>query len=401
MNFSNKDSSDHIFKEGEVFDAKEQLTNLGKEYHGEEGLQHLDEFKEKLRYQELGFSSVEANLFDLIEKNPDASIEDFNKLIESDVKKYGLTKNQIEIISDIFKGYQEKHQSIQEIIKKFTNEEGNIDSKNLYKEFFNKEPKDEVAVIVRPMTINFCPKDMDDYAYLIGDAFLESRDVNKDDYEFSKRFAGRRLEGSLLQGFDSIITIEHPSFFDKDVEELSSVLDHEEQHALNELKKKTYNFDLDNLLNKMNTIEKITGNKIPIELRSFLISNYKIESLIKDEISAYYKSKNTPKSISKTILRKDNIYDYGFDYNKKEENQEDIFDEKYIKLVENAIIAFNDLLKSKLPENQVQQLLFNEPIAKWPKVVERITGIKKKPKDKEKDTERYISKVINHNKSTQ
>ncbi|MCX6794740.1 MAG: hypothetical protein NTY31_02005 [Candidatus Falkowbacteria bacterium] len=385
-----------LFKEGEVFDAKKRLANLRKKYHGEEGLEHLEEFKEKLNFQELGFSSVEVKLFNLIEAKPEASLDDLNSLIESEVKKYALTKKQTEIIFSIFKGYQEKHQAIKEMTNQHLDEKGEVKGKELFKEFFNKEPRDEVKVLIRPMTINFCPKNLDDYVYLIDDAFLEGREAGDDDRALAKKYAGRRLEGSLLKGFNNLVTIENPFFFDKNIDELSAVLNHEEQHAFNSLKVDVHNVEIDKLLDKINNIEKETGAKIPEELKSFLIKNYQTELFIKDEISAYFKEGLSPKYISKVLLEKNTLYDYGFDYNKPAGGQENEFDEKYVQLVKNAIIAFFDLLKHGYSNEEVQNLLFHEPIGTWPRVTARISGRKKSPEDKKKDEEKYISKVIYH-----
>ncbi|MDP2944727.1 MAG: hypothetical protein Q8N57_04175 [bacterium] len=385
-----------LFKEGEVFDAKKRLANLRKKYHGEEGLEHLEEFKEKLNFQELGFSSIEAKLFNLIEAKPEASLEDLSGLIKNEIKKYALTKRQTEIIFSIFWGYQEKHQAIKGITSQHLDEEGEIKGKELFKEFFNKEPRDEVKVLIRPMTINFCPKNLDDYAYLIDGAFLEGREAGDDDRALAKKYAGRRLGGSLLKGFNNLVTIENPSFFDKSIDELSSVLDHEEQHAFNSLKTDVYNVEIDKLLGKINNIERETGAKISEELKAFLIKNYQTELFIKDEISAYFKERLSPKYISKVLLEKNTLYHYGFDYNKSVAGQENEFDAEYVKLVKNAIIAFYDLLKHGYSNEEVQNLLFNELIGTWPRVVERISGGKKSPEDKKKDEEKYISKVIYH-----
>jgi len=383
-----------LFKEGEIFDAKERLTNLRRKYHGEEGLKHLGEFKEKLNFQELGFSSMEAKLFDLIKENPDASLADLNSLVADDIKKYALTKKQTEIITSIFRKYQEKHEDIKNIISQHLDENGEIKGRELYKEFFNKESQDEVRVLVGPMTINFCPKNIDDYAYLVNDAFLENRETDDNDRTIAKKYAGRRLWGSLLKGFDDIVTIENPFFFDKSADELSDVLDHEERHVFNVLKAGVYNVEVDKSLDKINNIERESGSKISEELKYFLIKNYRVELMVKDEISAYFRDKFSPKCVSKTLLKKNTIYDSGFDYNKKEKSQEDEFDENYVKLVKNAIIAFSDLLKYGFDNKNVQNLLFNEPIAKWPRVVERIVGEKKSLEDKKRDEKRYISKIV-------
>jgi len=137
-----EETTEPLFKEGEVFDAKKRLLNLRKKYHGKEGLERLKDFKEKLNFQELGFSSIEVKLFDLIEKNPDASIDDLKKLVEDDFKKYALTKKQVKIIVDIFLEYQKKHGLIQKIVSEHTDENGKINGGTLYKKFFNRDPKD-------------------------------------------------------------------------------------------------------------------------------------------------------------------------------------------------------------------------------------------------------------------
>jgi len=81
-----------------------------------------------------------------------------------------------------------------------------------------------------------------------------------------------------------------------------------------------------------------------------MINNSKIEFKVKDEIIAYFKQGYTSKFVSKALLGKDTIYRYGYKYNRGDQDEEDIdwdnFDPKYKELVENAIIAFVNLLKS-------------------------------------------------------
>ena len=392
-----EETTEPLFKEGEVFDAKKRLLNLRKKYHGKEGLERLKDFKEKLNFQELGFSSIEVKLFDLIEKNPDASIDDLKKLVEDDFKKYALTKKQVKIIVDIFLEYQKKHGLIQKIVSEHTDENGKINGGTLYKKFFNRDPKDEIKILIRPMTLNFCPRDGEDYAFLINDAFLENRPVNENDKTIAKRFAGRRLSGSLLPGFDNIVTVENPFFFDKNEEEMVQVIEHEEQHAFNKLRTNVYDFEMNALLGKINDLEKRLGNKISEDLKSFLINNYRIESMTKDEIIAYFKERFSTKYVSKVLLKKNTIYDSGFDYNKEKEERGNTndFDLKYVNLVKEAVIAYGELLKNGFSENKVQNLLFNEPLVFWPKMVKRIIGRKKTQKEKRKDEEKYISKTLN------
>jgi hypothetical protein len=388
-----------MFKKGEIFDARERLIRLRKEHHGEEGLRCLEEFKKKLNFQELGFSAMEATLFDLIEKNPEATLEDLRGLMESGIKKYALTERQAEIIYSIFKGYQEKHRVIGEIVSRHRDDRGEIKGKELFKEFFGKEACDELKVVVRPMTINFCPKNKNDYLYLISDVFLEDDGFEGEDRTraakyVTNNYAGRRLAQSRLKGFDNILTVESPLFFEDRPDRFLDVLIHEEQHAFNALKIDVYNVELDKLLEVINRIEKESGASIPDELLSFLIKDYKIEFCVKDEISAYFKEGRSAKDISKVLLNQNTIYDFGFDYNRPKPDRGSGFDEKYSKLVKSAIIAFADLLGWGYHDKVVQSLLLNEPVSKWPRITERILGKKKSPVQKKRDEEKYISKVI-------
>ena len=72
----------------------------------------------------------------------------------------------------------------------------------------------------------------------------------------------------------------------------------------------------------------------------------------------------------------------------------DYFSPEYLELVENGIVAFANLLKAGYSMEKVINLLYVEPLKKWPKEAERLTGIIKNTIEKERDKNKFISKKI-------
>lgn len=387
--------SSPVFQEGEIFDAEKELVNL-KQYHGQAGLDKLKIYQEKLNFKKQGLASMEVKLFDLINKNPAAQADDLTNLISADIKKYALTEAEKNRFYSILDAYQKKHQPIEKIRQEYADEQGRLDGRAMYKRFFDKDPEGDVKVVIRPMTISFCPNNFDDYAYLVNEAYLDRRDINDDDKTIARTLGGGSLGKSLVDGFDNILTVESPNYFNSQ-KSINNVADHEEQHVYNRLKADIYNIEVDELLRKINKIEADTGQEIPKNLLNFMIRNSEIEFRIKDELSAYFKDNSTTKRTSKAILGKDTIYRYSYRYNKHDraipKNPE--FDPHYVRIVEEAIIAFVDLMKSGYNQDQAQSFLFNEPLATWPRSVARLIKLNKKPEDKNKDKEKYISKLVN------
>ncbi|HKM40749.1 MAG TPA: hypothetical protein VJZ99_02570, partial [Patescibacteria group bacterium] len=124
-----------------------------------------------------------------------------------------------------------------------------------------------------------------------------------------------------------------------------------------------------------------------------LSRNAKIESQVKDEISAHFTDNEIIKNISLSLLVPETIYTYGYDYNESE-TEGNYMHPDYFKVAQNGIIAMANLKLAGYDDRTSQALLMSEALQSWPKVVDRIIGERRSAERKKEDLEKNIDKDI-------
>jgi len=389
----NKINRKSPFAEGEIFDAQEELNNL-KQFHGEEGLEKVKKFKEKLRCQRLGLARMENKVIEYLEQNNNLQEEELLSLISADIREYALNNEQIEALKNSIKEFVYKNNNINEVVNTCKDEKGEILSNKLYEKIFGKAPEGKVEAIVNSYSIYFRPSTDNDYCYVASAAYKKRRSLTEKDMKYAKSGGGMKLDSYPNKKLNGLISIENAFFFNNP-EASNNIMIHERKHVINGVLGKYFNMpDNDEVFRKYQ--ESIREGKMKNENgeNEFIIlnrENLDIEKRIKDEICAYFKDGSSPKYISRLLLQDNTIYDYAYSYNL---NGSDDFDLEYLDLVEDGITAFAEFINKGYKVDEVINLLLPEPLNKWPKILQRMTNFRMNSAKWQKKKKAYISQKI-------
>ncbi len=363
----------------EIFDPEEELSKI-KEMPKEKRREKLREFKEKLAYQKEGLARTQEELIKTIRENPDITWPElYGKALDLLVKYGADTEgNQIKI-DEILRGYYKKHWFIKKARERFP------DDNNLFEAIFGRPPQGRIEVIEGPVTLYFRCHDIRDYALISQQTFLDYRDPTMTEIRATKREGGVSISTSLIPNLRGTIIAERArgEFTDNQ----KAIYIHEEQHAIKRL------FDE----RPIKTMWKTTW---PYEMDTSLTKQFRIireqmaELRVKDEILAYMKEgRRDPEEIFKILTmsgQDGGLYDYLEDEkrelialhsrNKSPDEQKmitetvkQVFETEYHKLIKDGIDAFQDLIDNGYTTAQTIALLNAEPLARWPKIVRRLT----------------------------
>lgn len=381
------------FASGEVFDAQTELVEL-KKFHGQAGLEKLAEFKEKLRFQKLGLTKMEAAVLDYLDKNEQVKETEILDFLQADIEKYALSQTQIEALQASVKDLVRKNKNIRALVDTCRNQDGQVEPNLVYTKVFGEEPKGQVGLDVNSYSLYFRPSDNQDFCYVASGAYKRHRALKKKDLEYAQTSGGVKLDTYPSKKLNGLIAIQNAEFFDHP-EVTKRVADHEKRHVINGIIAKYFtSADNEDVYRRYQSLTNQVGqedNEVDQELVDKLGGNLDIEKRIKDEICAHFKDGHSSKRISKALLRDETIYDYGYDYNSSEDQE---FDPEYLDLVEDGIVAFQELTKHGYDTNQAISLLLVEPLIKWPKIVSRIVDKKFDQQAWEGKKKMYISRLI-------
>ncbi len=380
---------DSIFKnkaKGDAFNIEKDLGDIRKKYHGQEGLEKIQELKESWRFQKKGLAEIQAKALEEINNlDKDFSATMFLKESNDLFDKYLLNDDARLKIERTLKICEDRIYRIKSLQEKSRDKEGKIDDKKLFKLVFRFSPQGEIKCIIKPLYIYFKMDNEEDYAVVFSGSYLKNKKPAPDDFNRCKAYAGSKLEKSFFPELRGGILVESPScFFDDDFSK--KILIHEERHVLNDL---IFKNSLSDGVLALKLIKKLEENQEEKQLD--LIQNSSIEMFAKDEISAYFQERHSGKFISNTLLRDETIYDYAYYYNYSETDGEEIHKD-YYKIVQGGIVAFAKMLDSGMDISSVQGILMTEPLASWPKVSERMIGGKIKDEDFKKNISKKIRK---------
>jgi len=351
----------------------------------EERKQKLAEFKEKLTAQKKAISEIQKQLFAGVEKNPDASVDQYLESVKDLIEQNGLSEDQKKAFKDGIENYKKTHQAIWDNTKDCIDAEtGKIDGPKLYEKLFNHKPSGRVEVILRPAMIYLRAENLDDYAIAYNHGAVDQ--VTDEMREKANKSAGCMLNNFKIAGLENAIALEKATDGKFELPHNEKTLQHEQQHVFNRIIQHGYDAEGEKTAKEMESIDKKykknpTNDNKDIKEKNLAIKNINIENSAKDEIAAYFKQGSSPEYVREVLLKPDTIYKYGFDYKGGDKNKSE-FSQEYIDLVDNGIAAYSNFLKAGYSVEDAQGLLFVEPLSKWAKVVERIVG---EPKEEIKD----------------
>lgn len=370
------------------FDIKESLEEIKKEYHGAEGLEKIKDLKETWRFQKLGLAEIQKKALDTIEEQRDSfRSKDFLKANEELFDKYLLTPEMRTKIRKVLNICERRVKKIKLLQDKHSNEAGELDKEAFFEEIFKMKPQGEIDVIIRPLSLYFKMRSPEDFALIYTGKNLTKKSLKPGDLDSCQGYAGAKMEKASFPELKGGVIIESPEGFDRK-DYSKEILRHEEHHVINDLMLRVHLSDLENAVK----IIKNLGIKDPEKVVD-LSRNAKIESQVKDEISAHFTDNEIIKNISLSLLVPETIYTYGYDYNESE-TEGNYMHPDYFKVAQNGIIAMANLKLAGYDDRTSQALLMSEALQSWPKVVDRIIGERRSAERKKEDLEKNIDKDI-------
>lgn len=339
----------------------------------EERRKKLHDYKEKLAFQKEGLARTQEELTRIIRDNPDISWSELDEKARGLLQKYGADA-QADKVRNILGRYYWRHQSIKEARGKFP------DENKLFEAIFGRLPQGKIEVIEGPVTLYFRCHNINDYARISKQTFLEHRDPKKSEIMAARAEGGKSINTSLIPDLQGTIIAEKAKGEFKD--EQKKIYIHEEQHAI----KKLFN---ERLVRELKLHE--TGASL---VEQFRTERERVAELrVKDEIMAFMKEGSwSPESIFNLLTRsgkEGGLYDYLggkikemisiYSRNKDKEGAKEIvetakqvFIDEYHELIRNGVRAFQDLTDNGYTIEQTIALLNAEPLGKWPKAVKRL-----------------------------
>lgn len=369
----------------ETFDARRELAGL-KAIPKTERREKLAEIKQKLSRQTEGLAQVQTNIFSAIRKNPDASYDDLHSAMIQQGAAYGMNDRQREIGDDVLKKYVAKHEQIRGLRNQYS------DDRELFKAFFGRPPKGDVTVVDGPMSFYFKCQDVNDFALIRSQSFIEGREPTAGEVAEAAHYGGLAGVSTLIPGINGSVMAENSSHevFQKSPDQSDTVRTHEEQHVMNHLFAEQFDESRD-VIGRFHEANTQGEKEVAVEdyLRYF---QQKAEEESRDEILAYFKDGRSLDEILTTLaLKKDEGGGYDFlvedrtmgEYNVAvlfgEEFQsfarskaKKMYDTEYRDHLKTALQSVERLTKAGYDRDKAIALLVHEPLSRWDKVTGRL-----------------------------
>lgn len=370
---------------GEIFDPAEELKKI-RGLHGKDGREAMQKFKEKMVYQRVGLAEMQEGIVDMIRKKPDTSLESFNQTVAEFAQKYGFTEEQKKSAEAIFKTYQEKHNLVSKMKHDFPKD------RDLFRVMFGRDPKGKLKVVEGPMTLYFQCANLEDYAMIVNQTFLEGREPTPAELVATNASGGGSIGSSLITGLEGTIIAQNATR--KDANKFSeTVLQHEEQHQIKRL------FG-DKTAGPATSFKEVLsaadGPEKEQVLHRFLESKrQERDENFKDEILAYFKQDEPLEQILGRLTQSretGGIYDYFADAKGAaqqlipmvgekyrtviEKLTDDIFVKEHRQFVQDGVEAFATLKKNGFSTEETIAVLLQEPLARWRRTAKLLTETK-------------------------
>ncbi|MBT7558401.1 hypothetical protein HN615_15985 [Candidatus Woesearchaeota archaeon] len=362
--------------------SKEELDNIPLEQRRQIQRERLDNYKEQLLKQKKEIAEIQIDLDKEIRNNPDASFEDLIKSLYLKVPEANLTNSQIDIFRDGLNMYAKKHQEVEFYRKKYSNDS------ELFNACFGHLPKGEVEIIKGPMTLYFRCHNIEDYAVIHSGKFDSDKVLDQHDVTSADMSRGVKIYGSNIPELKGTIIAEKS--LGRPINDETYI--HEEQHAIYQL------FEDERARQDifMSGMEKSsTKEQEKILVNSLRRKREDFESRAKNEILAYFKDGTDTGQIIETLLQAKEtggLYDYfrqwyitdgekerdelvnsGLDSNFVDKTFANVFIMEYkVDIIYQSVEAMQALRDKGLAKEKIINLLINEPLSKWPKVVKRV-----------------------------
>ncbi len=389
-------------------------------YPTKERPQKLQEFKEQLAANKKDLSNTLQFLAHYARYYPDLTKEQFMDYFQKIPGQENLTPTQKDLIQSGIDLYLHRHQQVKQIRAAHPNDH------ELFGFLFGHQPKGKVEVIVGPITLYFRCNNPEDYAYVYGGNFRD-KESGQPDVAAANKSGGVFIQYPEIKGLEHSIILENAHGRDFNTQG-KQILTHEEQHAVMALFEDSYKKYSAQLFENGQKAPSFVKENIQVNLfiselalkvlkmdlqdkneqeqqaliHQALVSGRAIgERRAKDEILAYWKDGREIPTIRyylKQPKEEGGLYDYFSQEWRKmitnrfveklgeplrpliEQNIEKVFVTEYQQeILENSFNALGILKMMGISRQQTLNLLINEPLPNWKKVVLRLQEEQRKP----------------------
>ncbi len=404
------------------FDAEAEIQKIMKAPSAERA-SLLASYKEKLTLQKNGLAKVQEEMMEDIRKNPEMTKEEFSKLYDERAELFGVTLEQKEIAEKIFAKYKEKHVAIERIRAEYP------DDREMFKAAFGQAPKGEIEIIVGPISLYFRLHHIEDYALAnSGKCQQVNVDIDANDIKKASSSGGMGRVPTLIPKLSGVVCIENTE--GRKFEGLAvEIYEHEEQHVINEIVKRTREAEFpfsDNSLalagdvGEIKELQSAMLTATPAEKKLFearvvqlkrqidILDTRRLKAIrerdasgrAKDEILAYTRDGKKLGEIYTLLTRKESeggVYAYlknteslwsPAELYLKEENiplvselnddfqvrKEEVFVKGYQAEIRTGLYAYQKLRNEGYKEEAIRSIFQDEPLSRWAKVTERLVG---------------------------
>ncbi len=357
----------------------------------------MHRLKERLNRRIEGIAEIQDAVMSAIRKNPEIPKEDLVKAIKNSGSRYGMTNEQKELAEHLVDLYELKHARVREIREEYPND------RDLFRVLFGKNPAGKIEIVEGPMTLYVRCADIDDYALIHSQKFLKGETVQAADREIAGKSTGSHISTSLISGLEGTITAENSGpagFMEKGFIDSENTHRHEEQHAVWEI----FNHEIEMLLID-ERLENAAATDVEKELalKNLLkFGRQGIDYRTSNEILAYCIGGRDPGEIYASLTQRaaeGGLYEYFDDRERSETKQwvrkslpnklgktpedfeklldkavEEVYVDEYRKLIKSGIESFEKLVAWGYSKEKAVSVLIHEPLSRWAKVVNRLTG---------------------------
>lgn len=388
-----------------VFNPDEEIKKLWS-VPKEQRREAVSAFKDKLARQREAWALCRTRIEERIESNPDLPREEMVEVIREFASHYGFAKNHVKVAESLVDDYLEMHRRVNEAREKYP---------------------DDIALINRLSGMKFTKSDAEDFTVVVGPMSIE---ISCSGFNAGRIYEKSKdpIVGFEYGGFASTSNDSKPVYYivvNKDYSSSDPVFHsgtvlHEREHQKNRiLAPKLYGkdevrTDIKESLNRgvfgflrHSVGERLLGfeRKFEDEVfgrytsakdskeKEFLLGEYmrlRRESALnraKDEIIAMKSEPNYLYHTYNIFLSQDgDAYDYLAslrDWDKKkddplwQETAKRVLVDEYSDIIDNAIVAFDQLRESGYSQAETIAMLSDKRLADWPKMVKRLLEQKK------------------------
>ena len=361
------------------FSPEDTLKEIGTE-SGNSKKEKLADFYEKYLYQKSGLAIIQNKIIQELKNNPDMSKDDLLEINKAYYDKFGINEKQKDRIGEVFDNYKVKRGNVKGFTEKYP------DPIEMFEKIFKFKPSGDIKVIDDSVSIGieiYKEEDFDKaYTYALS---LIGRDDDK-----SGTINGTRLGEIGIPALHRTIILVNNELHLKSGQDVAETIEHEQQHVINALFYKNV-FDK----KKLDDVYEKVLNSNSEEDRELFVNRFlrgirkTFELAATDEILSMYKEGQDRIVIISAMLELGTSYDYlkGARINEKNRLLRDlgyedeemidrciatVFNSEYKNMIIEAVNSIHSIdLDENVSKDYVIALFIDEPIKKWPKILER------------------------------